>query len=69
MDRKKRTKDPNTVFVSMRLTNAEAEVFLRYKKSQYLRNNAEAARKLMFERLEQVFSTNTNALSSPSVAA
>lgn len=43
-----------TVNITYHLTGDEARSFNQYKKRQYLRNNAEAARKLMLERLAQV---------------
>ncbi len=43
-----------TVNITYHLTGDEAHSFNQYKKRQYLRNNAEAARKLMLERLAQV---------------
>jgi hypothetical protein len=49
------------VFISIRFEGAEAERFLNYKESQFLKNNAEAARKLMFERLAQIDRKNGEA--------
>lgn len=43
-----------TVNITYHLTGDEARSFNQYKKRQFLRNNAEAARKLMLERLAQV---------------
>lgn len=42
------------VFISYRLEGEEAELFLRYKGTEFIKNNAEAARKLMLERLHEV---------------
>jgi hypothetical protein len=47
-------KSVETVNITYHLTGDEARSFNQYKKRQYLRNNAEAARKLMLERLAQV---------------
>lgn len=41
------------VFISFRLEGEEAEKFLAYKKNEFIKNNAEAGRKLMLERLHQ----------------
>jgi hypothetical protein len=41
------------VFISYRLEGEEAKQFLAYKKREKLKNSAEAARKLMLERLDQ----------------
>ena len=46
-----------TVNITYHLTGNEARSFNEYKRRQYLRNNAEAARKLMLERLAQVEQT------------
>lgn len=42
------------VNISFPLEGEEAEMFLAYKKNEFLKNNAEAARKLALERLHQV---------------
>ena len=39
--------------ISFELEGEDAVRFLAYKKKQYLKGNAEAGRKLLFERLEQ----------------
>ncbi len=43
-----------TVHISYQLIGEDARRFNEYKRAAYLRNNSEAARKLMFERLAQV---------------
>lgn len=42
------------VNITYQLVGEDARTFNDYKKRQYLRNNAEAARKLMLERLYEV---------------
>ena len=41
------------VFISFSLEGEEAAKFLAYKKDEFIKNNAEAGRKLMLERLYQ----------------
>lgn len=53
----KQQQNKTAVFISFRLEGENAELFLDYKKAQFLKNTAEARRKLMLERLHQVTST------------
>lgn len=59
---KKAEDSKDTVYISFRLDDKEAEIFNDYKKLQFLKNNAEAARKLMFERLHQVIEESASDL-------
>lgn len=44
----------NVIQVTIELRGNEASQFAEYKAAQFLRSNAEAARKLMLERLSQI---------------
>lgn len=45
---------PKKVHVAFEIQGAEVDRFLNYKQESFLRNNSEAGRKLMLERLSQI---------------
>jgi hypothetical protein len=51
---KQKQQAPSKLHINCLLEGEEVERFLRYKSGAYLRNNSEAGRKLMLERLSQV---------------
>ena len=50
----------NTVNITFQLEGEEAELFLAYKSKEYLKLNAEAARKLMLSKLHEEMETESN---------
>ena len=48
------TQEPTVINIAFPLSGEEAARFLAYKKAEFLKNNAEAGRKLMLERLHEV---------------
>jgi hypothetical protein len=53
------TQTPEKVAIFFELEGEHAKQFLKYKKEQFIRGNAEAARKLALERLSQIQTEKT----------
>lgn len=49
-----RTLPPQKLHINLQLQGDEVIRFLEYKEGQFLRNNSEAGRKLLLERLHEV---------------